>query len=330
MPTITYRQARNYTNASRKIGDVDVLVFHDMEYPERLDTAEAVAAWFAGSNAPRASTHYNHDIDSIVRSVLDEDVAWCAPGRNHNGIHFEHAGYARQTRSEWLDDYGKAMLDLSGWNFARVGNLWNVPLKKLSVAEVSAGKRGIISHWDLTLAGIAGNNHTDPGKNFPWDYFLEECIAKYSDIDPSNPDSKPTKPTPRIPGTTLPVLRRDGWLGYKTIRAMQTLMKKRGYAIKVDGKISEPSMLVEAMQRELRYKRKQTCKHGNVLKLDGLGIQSNENGRYPETGYTHTLEACQLAEGWSKSSTDGYLSAPSGLVKEWQTDINRGKFLLSA
>lgn len=330
MPTITYRQARNYTNANRGKGDIDLLVVHDMEMPERQDTAEACAAYFAGSNAPRASTHYNHDIDSIVRSVLDEDVAWCAPGANHNGLHFEHAGYARQSRDEWLDDYGKAMLDLSGWNFARCGNLYDIPLRKLSESELAAGKRGIIGHVDASRV-FKKSSHWDPGPNFPWDYFIEECIGEYADIDPVKP--KPSKPTPTIPGLTVPVLRLDGLMGPKTIRVMQMVMKKRGYPIRVDGVISDTSMLVEAIQRELRYKRKITCVHGHRLVVDGKGIGSNNSGRYPTGGSTHTLEACQKAEGWSRSSIDGYLSGPprgSGLVREWQQDLNKGKFLLAS
>ena len=73
---------------------IDLLVIHTMEAPEKPDTAENVAKWFAGSTAPQASAHYCIDADSIVQCVQDRDVAWHAPGANHNGLGFEHAGTA--------------------------------------------------------------------------------------------------------------------------------------------------------------------------------------------------------------------------------------------
>ena len=96
-------QARNSTPANRTT--IDLLVIHTMEAPEKPDTAENVARWFAGSTAPQASAHYCIDDDSIVQCVHDKDVAWHAPGANHNGLGFEHAGFAAQAPKDWQDAY---------------------------------------------------------------------------------------------------------------------------------------------------------------------------------------------------------------------------------
>jgi hypothetical protein len=53
--TIPFVQARNYTRG--RSNPIDVIVVHTMESPEKPDTAESVAAWFAGSTAPQASAH---------------------------------------------------------------------------------------------------------------------------------------------------------------------------------------------------------------------------------------------------------------------------------
>ena len=85
---IPFVQARNFTKG--RSNKIDVLVIHTMETPENHDTAESVSNWFAGSSAPRASAHYCIDDNSIVQCVHDADVAWHAPGANHNGLGFEH------------------------------------------------------------------------------------------------------------------------------------------------------------------------------------------------------------------------------------------------
>src|SRR4051812_19962604 len=100
---IPFVQARNYTRG--RSNAIDVIVIHTMESPEAADTAENVAGWFAGSSAPQASAHYCIDDNSVVQSVRDEDVAWHAPGANHNGLGFEHAGKAAQATRDWNDEY---------------------------------------------------------------------------------------------------------------------------------------------------------------------------------------------------------------------------------
>src|ERR1051325_12198787 len=109
LDTIPFRQARNYTKG--RIRPVELIVIHSAECAKVTKAAEGVANYFAIS-AP-ASAHYTVDVDSIVQSVKTSDTAWQCKNANANGIGIEHAGYAKQTREEWLDDYGQSMLDLS-------------------------------------------------------------------------------------------------------------------------------------------------------------------------------------------------------------------------
>ena len=118
--SIPFVQARNFTRG--RSSRIDVLVIHTMESPEKPETAEDVAHWFAGSTAPQASAHYCIDGDSIVQCVQDSDVAWHAPGANHNGLGFEHAGKAAQTARDWGDEYSMKCLDLSAQPGLRVSS----------------------------------------------------------------------------------------------------------------------------------------------------------------------------------------------------------------
>ena len=175
---IQFLQARNFTHvpSSRTI---DLIIIHDMEYPETPEGAEWCASFFAAPTAPQASAHYSVDSNSIVQSVRDGDVAWHAKGANHNGIGVEHAGYAKQTRAQWLDDYSQRELAISARLVARLCRLYAIPIAYVDAADLrptslgARALRGLTGHRDATVAfGIVGG-HTDPGPNFPWDVYLQ-------------------------------------------------------------------------------------------------------------------------------------------------------------
>lgn len=136
-----------------------------MEAPEKGETAEAVARYFQRKST-KASAHYNVDNNSIVQCVRDIDIAWGAPGANHNGLHIEHAGYARQSSAEWDDPYSRDMLRLSTNLCADLCRKYGIPPVWLSPADLRAGKEGITSHHNVSLA-FGKSSHTDPGQAFP-------------------------------------------------------------------------------------------------------------------------------------------------------------------
>jgi N-acetyl-anhydromuramyl-L-alanine amidase AmpD len=172
--TMQFVQARNFTRG--RSNPIDLIVIHTMESPENADTAETVAAWFAGPSAPQASAHYCVDADSIVGCVHDGDVAWHAPGANHNGIGIEHAGRAAQGNAEWSDDYSQQMLELSAELVARKCAKYDIPVVWLHAAELRAGKRGITGHAQVSEA-FKRSDHTDPGKAFPVQAYLGRVRA---------------------------------------------------------------------------------------------------------------------------------------------------------
>ncbi len=152
---------------------VRVIVIHDMEFPERLTAAEDVARYFATTTTP-ASAHINVDSDSIVQSVKDGDVAYAAPGANHDGIQVELAGYARQTKKEWLDRYGISMLALAADAVAQYCLKFAIPAVQLSDAQLKDGvSQGIVGHYQVSRV-FKKSTHTDPGSGFPWQFFIRQ------------------------------------------------------------------------------------------------------------------------------------------------------------
>lgn len=176
----------NRTIVGTPARSIDVIVVHDMEYPERPTGAEWCANYFARrwqDGGPKASAHYMVDNDSVVRGVPDKDVAWAAPGNNHNGIQIEYAGYARQTAAEWNDDYSKAALALGAKLTALLCKTHNIPVVYLTATDLRAGKRGITTHDQVSKAW-GRSNHTDPGPNFPMAAHIAAIRAERVKLDP--------------------------------------------------------------------------------------------------------------------------------------------------
>lgn len=181
-------RARNFTKAEDR--KIDLVVIHTMEAPEKPGTAENVAAWFAGPNAPKASVHYCVDVDSIVQTLEEKHVAWGAPGANEHGIHIEHAGYAKQTSAEWDDVYSRTMLERSAELVAGICVRHRIPVERVTAEGLKRGERGITGHSDVSEA-FKKSTHWDPGPNFPWTAFLDRVRQH---VDAMTPATRPTPP----------------------------------------------------------------------------------------------------------------------------------------
>lgn len=193
---------------------IDLIVVHTMETDEKGDTAESCASWFRNP-AAKCSAHYCVDANSIVQCVRDEDVAWHAPGANHDGIGIEHAGRARQTRREWNDAYSRAMLERSAGLVAELCRRHELPVAWLYAADLRAGKRGITTHKAVSDA-FRRSDHWDPGPGFPVERYLALVRAK---LDRRGGEPPPLKAPPQ----TLR-LGSEGWL----VKRLQTLLRRHG------------------------------------------------------------------------------------------------------
>ncbi|MBB4867457.1 N-acetyl-anhydromuramyl-L-alanine amidase AmpD [Pseudomonas nitritireducens] len=166
-------------NAIKDVRDVRLIVIHSMEAPEKGDTAEAVAKYFA-TTATEASAHLCVDNNSIIQCVLDNDVAWAAPGANHDGVHIELAGYAKQEEKEWLDAYSVLVLENAAEATAQYCLKYLIPIRHLTDAQLNVkSNRGIVSHAQVSKV-FKKSTHTDPGSGFPWDHFMSRVLEKFN------------------------------------------------------------------------------------------------------------------------------------------------------
>ena len=167
----------NFTNSGSYDRKSKWVVLHTMETGENSSIAENIGAgWFTNPNA-QASAHYCVDDNSIVQGVNEGDYAWASgPTGNVNGIQIEMAGRAAQSRADWLDDYSRAMLERTAALTADICKRHGIPVRVLTDEQVARGEAGITTHASLARV-FRETDHSDPGPNFPWDFFMERVQA---------------------------------------------------------------------------------------------------------------------------------------------------------
>ena len=166
---------RTITNGRR----VDLIVLHTAETPEGVDTAMSVARYFA-TTTTKASAHYCVDGGGhIVQTCLEKDVAYAAPGANHNGVHVELAGRAAQTDQQWHDSYSYNLLATVAPLVRDLCAIHKIPVRYVPAAQLAAGgagARGITTHADVSRA-FRKSTHWDPGPHFPMVEFVNAVLG---------------------------------------------------------------------------------------------------------------------------------------------------------
>ena len=119
--------------------------------------------------------------NGIVIDHVDTDYAsWSALDANNYSINFVFAGSkARYTRQEWLANYADE-IDYAAKLFVQDAEKYG-PLVPVVLGQdyvsIGNGSNGAIDHSGVTF-GLGIGDHTDVGKNFPWDVF-EAAVEKW-------------------------------------------------------------------------------------------------------------------------------------------------------
>ena len=158
----------------RHPADIKWIILHSTEG----DTAVGAAGWFHNPKSA-ASTQLVCDDKVVFRCVDDLTIPWAAPGANTNGLHIEHAGYAKWRWRDWMRH--RDMLKRSAYQAAKWCLKYNIPAVWLSPSDLQHGKRGFSSHLNCTRA-FPGGSHTDPGPGFPRWYYLRLVRGYLKDL----------------------------------------------------------------------------------------------------------------------------------------------------
>ena len=143
----------NYQVANRTAADIKNIIIHDTE-----GSYAGTISWFQDP-AAQVSAHYivRSSDGQITQMVAEKDIAWHARSFNAWSIGIEHEGYANQTG--W---YTTAMYNASAALVANICNKYGIPKTR----------DNILAHSELW-----GNDHTDPGKNWDWNYYMSKVTG---------------------------------------------------------------------------------------------------------------------------------------------------------
>jgi len=159
---------------------------------------------YISSPSVQASYHIMVDPNGdVCRSLVDEDRAWAAGGiANNEGYHICAVGWSAWSREEWLSM--PRMLDSMAVEIARWCKKEGIPANFVPAKDLPNNVWGITGHGDTAIAWRQ-TDHTDPGRNFPYDVLLDKVKTILGQ-----------KPVPQK--TAIQLCREaNAWLGKITI-----------------------------------------------------------------------------------------------------------------
>jgi hypothetical protein len=167
----------SYKSDPRGSRPVSLVAVHTAEGAR---TAASLGAYFFQPSV-MASSHVGIDAGATLQYVGYDRSAWTLRSGNPISDNAELCGFAHWSRVQWLGTGAvegcanpRAMLDrTAAWVRSRC-LARGIPIRKLTAADVAAGRSGVIAHWDWTI-GMHDGSHTDPGSAFPWDYVIGQA-----------------------------------------------------------------------------------------------------------------------------------------------------------
>src|SRR5690348_2610725 len=224
-----YTKGRNYREAK----EVDWLVIHTAE---GATDEVSLGRYFAGTTKGSSNAGIGQD-GGYATYVNYADTSWCAPPLNQEGEHLEICGFAAWSRDKWLSE--KSLLESVARWIAWRCTVRRIPIRYIASPRV--GTSGVTGHIDVNNV-YHQSNHTDPGKNFPWDVVIAR--AQRIAAVPAQPPAPPSV----VPGTTYTVRRGDTYwriaqAAYKDGSKWPIISKANGNRVlQVDDKIVVPKL----------------------------------------------------------------------------------------
>ncbi|MFI7113941.1 N-acetylmuramoyl-L-alanine amidase [Nonomuraea sp. NPDC050227] len=184
-PPITRRAAHNSGTGNKPPRRV---VIHatcpGVGYPaaSKKGAASGTAKYFQMQSSG-GSAHYIYDSSRHEEHCVPENtIAWHAPPNPHT-IGIEICGEASYTREQWLSSEVWPAVEEAAARTRELCLRYDLPMRKLTVAQVRAGAAGVCGHVDVSLA-FRQTDHSDPGRHFPWDEFMHLVNSDGEGPDP--------------------------------------------------------------------------------------------------------------------------------------------------
>lgn len=133
-------------------------------------SAAGALSWFNSPNNPFSTgAHLIIGTDQCSQTAEIETLLWHCRNANMDGVGFEHDGFAAFTKTKWLSRARRRQLRMSANRCAWV--CW-----KYKLGEPKLG-RNVFGH-----VHVPGNDHHDPGKGWPWWFYMWLCRRAYANL----------------------------------------------------------------------------------------------------------------------------------------------------
>jgi len=151
----------------RNTGGVRIIVLHTAE---GATTIESLGNFFA-NYGNQVSSHVGADDKrgKVGEYVTRGNAAWTQANYNNAAVSMELCGFAKWSRSTWLDNHHNMLRNCADW-IAEESKKFGIPITALSDSAAQGGGRGVCQHIDL---GAGGGGHVDCGSGFPFDVVLD-------------------------------------------------------------------------------------------------------------------------------------------------------------
>jgi N-acetyl-anhydromuramyl-L-alanine amidase AmpD len=166
-------------SSPRGAAPVRLVILHTAEGAR---TVAELGNYFAAASV-QVSSHVGIDDDGLEQYVDYDREAWTTRSANPISDNAELCGFAAWTREQWLSDHMPMLRNAASWVAARC-TARNIPVVKLTPAQVAAGHPGVCGHVDWTV-GMKDGTHTDPGPGFPWDVVISLAQGAGVPVDPN-------------------------------------------------------------------------------------------------------------------------------------------------
>lgn len=181
LPGVVYAQlprAATGTHARTLDQPPRLVVVHDTSNSASKEAEARYAATRTDLASAWTSAHFYADTGGVLGSTPLTVQAWAAFSyANGHGWHIEMCGY---NTGDSRGPVPRTTIQNTAGLVRQLCDLAEIPLVKLSPADLAAGKRGICGHRDITI-GLGVGDHDDPGPGFDWTAFIAAVNRKDED-----------------------------------------------------------------------------------------------------------------------------------------------------
>lgn len=126
---------------------------------------------YSKNTARPSSFHYIAEDNKSYQYTYDSVVAYHAPPNGHSLGYELCCSLSDKGKGHFSNTDHREMLRVAAKDIAQLCLAYDLPIRKLSAAQVKAGAKGICGHIDVSNA-FHQSSHWDPGPYFPWASFI--------------------------------------------------------------------------------------------------------------------------------------------------------------